>query len=69
MNDNLLQMVSTEKAYEVRHWMREVHCSEAELYAAIVAVGNNLNDIRRYRKTFARKGTVDGRCANSGGSA
>lgn len=59
MTINPLQTVSTQKAYEVRHWMRELRCTETELHLAILAVGNGLDDIRLYRKMFAGKRLAD----------
>lgn len=41
--------ISLEKPYEVRHWMRELNCSEGELYEAVRAVGRRLDDLQVYR--------------------
>ena len=43
--------ISLEKDYEVRHWMRVLHCTEDELYTAVRRVGRGLDDLQRLRCT------------------
>jgi len=43
--------ISLEKAYEVRHWMHELRCTEFELYEAVRSVGKGLGAVRTFRAT------------------
>lgn len=45
------QLISLEKAYEVRHWSRELDWNEAELYTAVRYVGKGLKALRAHRQT------------------
>jgi len=45
------QLISLEKAYEVRHWSRELDWNEAELYTAVRDVGKGLKALRAHRST------------------
>jgi hypothetical protein len=45
------QLISLEKAYEVRHWSRELDWNEAELYTAVRNVGKGLTALRAHRRT------------------
>lgn len=40
--------ITLDKAYEVRHWMRVLACSELQLRQAVKAVGTREEDVRRY---------------------
>ena len=39
--------INTSEDYEVRYWARELGVSEEELRAAVEAVGNGADDVRR----------------------
>jgi hypothetical protein len=47
MNNNPAR-ISLVKAYQVRHWMRELHCTERELSEAFRAVGAGLAEVRAF---------------------
>ena len=56
------EKISLDKAYEVRHWMRELHCTEGELFQAVREAGTGLAEVRAYRMTCpvsAYPGIVD----------
>lgn len=40
--------ISLRKDYEVRHWMRVLRCTEAQLYAAVAAVGTDVETVQKY---------------------
>ncbi|HET6397800.1 MAG TPA: DUF3606 domain-containing protein [Pseudoxanthomonas sp.] len=42
--------INTSEDYEVRYWARELGVSEEELRAAVEAVGNGADDVRRHLK-------------------
>ena len=44
-----IQTICLEKHYEVRHWTRELRCTEAELYAAVRAAGLDAANVRQFR--------------------
>jgi hypothetical protein len=45
------QLISLEKAYEVRHWTRELDWNEADLYTAVRSVGKGLKALKAHRQT------------------
>jgi len=55
---NPSQAICIEKHYEVRHWTRELRCSEAELYAAVRVVGLQFEDLRQFRSAMPRSAFV-----------
>lgn len=50
--DTHTELISLDKAYEVRYWMRELNFSEGELYEAVRTVGKRLVDLRAHRTTI-----------------
>lgn len=42
--------ISLEEDYEVRDWMKSLGCTEAELRAAVKAVGHSAEKVREYLK-------------------
>lgn len=40
--------VNVNEAWEVRHWCTQFNCTEAQLRAAVKAVGVMVTDVRRY---------------------
>jgi hypothetical protein len=42
--------VSIDSPFEIKTWMESMHCSEAQLRAALSAVGNSAPAIREYLK-------------------
>lgn len=42
------QLVSLDEDYEIRDWTKSLGCSEAELRAAVKAVGNSAVRVREY---------------------
>lgn len=46
------KLISLSEDYEVRDWMKSLGCTEADLRAAVKAVGNSAEAVRDYlRKT------------------
>jgi len=44
-----IQIISLAKPYEIRHWTREFHCTESELYEAVRSVGLDEAKVRNFR--------------------
>jgi Protein of unknown function (DUF3606) len=42
-------LISLEKDYEVRHWMRTFGCTETELFEAVRNVGLDAQSVKQYR--------------------
>ncbi len=47
--DTPTEMISLEKHYQVRHWTRQLHCTEAELYEAVRVAGRDVRNVRLFR--------------------
>ena len=41
-------LINLNQAYEVRDWCASLRCTEAELRAAVKAVGNSARKVREY---------------------
>lgn len=42
------ERIDIERENEVREWSRSLGCSDAELLAAVEAVGNSVSNVREY---------------------
>lgn len=43
------EVISLEKRYEIRYWVRTLDCTETQLYEAVRAVGNEVAAVRRFQ--------------------
>ena len=44
-------LISLNEDYEVRNWAKSLGCTEAQLRAAVKAVGNSADKVREYLKS------------------
>ncbi len=59
--------ISLAKAYEVRHWMRALHCTQGDLYLAVTAVGKHLPDLQAYLTEHSSHSAISTCCSASNG--
>ena len=42
------RFIALDQDHEFRYWTKNLGCTEGELRAAVVAVGNSVNSVRKY---------------------
>ena len=49
------KFISLEQEHELRHWTKSLGCSEDDLRAAVKAVGNSADAVRKYLTSHASR--------------